>query len=336
MLVYILILTIILTLILKIDSNIIIYIDNYEIFTNTKIIFLISLAIFLSGFLINYIIDTFILSKKDRNINNLNNKYNKYLNNIYNSVFYGISGDDKKASNFLNKAQKNIDNKLTDLIAVFIRNNNKKINNGLFNYNIDLSKAVQNNDNDKIIIYCKEILKIQKNNQYCIDLLYNTYKNTFNWLECYELIKKYKLKKDQIELNFLYEKLSTYYYNLEDYNNSYKYSALLFDNIKDNVENNKILIESLQKINSKKLYKYIEKIWKYTPNDFFGNIYCDKNYKRAKKLYNINTNDINSILFYCDIFIKNENKVDNNILSKIEEYNKDKYLHLYKKNQNIS
>lgn len=328
--------TVILTLILKIDSNIIIYIDNYEIFTNTKIIFLICIAIFLSGFLINYIIDAFILSKKDRNINNLNNKYNKYLNSIYNSIFYGISGDEKKASNFLNRAQKIVDNKLTELIAVFIRNNNKKINNGLFNYNIDLSKAVQDNDNDKIIIYCKEILKIQKNNQYCIDLLYNTYKNTFNWFECYELIKKYKLKKNQTELNFLYEKLSIYYYNLEDYNNSYKYSALLFDNIKDNIENNKILIESLQKINSKKAYKYIEKIWKYTPNEFFGNIYCDKDYKKAKKLYNINTNNINSVVFYCDIFIKNEIKVDSNILDKIKLYDRDRYLYLYKKNQDLN
>ena len=121
MLVYILILTLILTLILKIDSNIIIYIDNYEIFTNTKIIFLICVAIFLSGFLINYLVDAFILSKKDRIINKTNKKYTKYLNNIYNSMFYVVSGKYKKSSHCLKKAEKNVDNKLTDLVKFFVK-----------------------------------------------------------------------------------------------------------------------------------------------------------------------------------------------------------------------
>lgn len=335
LLVYIIFLTLVLTLILNIDSNIVIYIDNYEIFTNTKIIFLVCFAIFLSGFLINYIIDIFILSKKNRSFNNLNNKYIKYLNNIYNSIFFGISGDEKKSSIFLNRAQKNIDNKLTELVSVFIKNDNKKINNGLFNYNIDLSKAIQDNDVDKIVVCCKKILKIQKNNQYCIDLLYNTYKNTSNWVECYNFAELYKIKITKKELNFLYKKLSIYYYNIKDYNNSSKYSILLFNDIKDDIENNKILSDSLYKIKSKKLNNYIEKIWKYTPNEFFGNIYCDKDYRMAKKLYNINKNNIHSILFYCNTFIANGNKVDNIILDKIKDFDKDRYLYLFKKNQNI-
>ena len=313
-------------LILQFDSSVILYIGDYEIFTTTKIIFLILLFMFFIGFSFNYIINIFAFFKKNRTISNVNNKYDKYLNNIYNSILYGFSGDIEKANHFIKDAQKNLYNKLTDLISV-IFNNNKKIGNGLFNYHVELSRAMQEKDDAKAIENANKILEIQKNNKYCKEVLYNINKENGNWFKCLELFNKNYVNKSIDERKLLYKNLSIEFYNKNDLQNAFKYAELLFKIDKNDLDNNKIIVNSLK--NSNKLCKYIEKIWKYTPYQEAGDLYCNNDIKKAKKLYKMNKKDVESVVYYSNILLNNNMDVDNKIIEYLRQYNDDCVYQLF-------
>ena len=287
--------------------------------------------VFFVGFSFNYIINIFAFFRKNRTISQVNNKYDKYLDNIYNSILYGFSGDIDKANIFIKNSKKNINNKLTDLISV-VFNNDKKIGNGLFNYHVELSKAIKENDNLKTVECANKILEIQKNNKYCKEVLYDVYKEEGNWLKCLELFNKNYIGRTIEEKKLLYKNLAVEFYNKNDLENAFKYAKLLFQIDKNDLNNNKIIVNSLK--NSDKLYKYIEKIWKYTPYQEAGDLYCNNNVKKAKKLYKINKKDIVSIIYYSNILLNNNMAVDNKIVEYLRQYNDERVHQLFLRMKN--
>ena len=322
----------ILAVLLYFDSSMTIYIANYEIFTNTKFFLLILIIIFLIGFFSNYIINAvFSIFKRKNAINN--SKNDKYLDNVYNSILFGVSGDIKKANNYLAEARKNGYNKLTDLISAMF-NNDKKIGDGLFNYNVKLSEALKNKDNINILYYCSRILKLQKNNKYCKELVYNVTKNKQNWMECLTLMRKGYYKKNYNELKLLYKNIAKDFYNKNDYKNAFKYANLLFKY--NDEEDNKILINSLKIINPKKLDKYIEKVWKRTPYKEIGDLYCAKNYKKAKKLLRINSKNPASIIYCANVLLDSGAKINVKLLDILRDNNSKEARDLFLKIKNAS
>ena len=335
MIIYLLFITLIIVILLHFDVDVIAYIGNYEIFTNTKFIFLCFLVIFLLGLFFSYIFNILSITKKNRYINNLNNKYDKYLDYIYSSILFGVLGNTKKANSFLEQAKKSNYNKLTDLVSAFL-NNDKKVGNGLFNYNVELLKAVQNNDNENILQYSYKILELQKDNRYCKELIYSVNKKEENWVDCLNLIGKNSKNRD--ELKFLYEKLSVDFYNKKDYNNSFNYASMFFKIDKDNLQNNTILIKSLKNIepkNFKKLDRYIKKIWIHTPSDEIGDIFCQNDPIKAKKLLKLNKKDVKSIIYCCNILLKNNIKINNKTIKFLEKQNNATSIDLLKRLQKL-
>lgn len=331
-------LSFVLSIILKYDSEIIIYTNNYEIFTNTKFIFFILSCLTKILFLIisiYYILVNTSASKIMRKVKKEQHKYDLYLDNIYNAITCSILGDLNKADKYLIKASKIVNNKLTNTVRsqIFLQENIdlKTIKNGeLINDNINLSKSICENNVKNMEKYANKILNNQKNNTHCLNILYKIHKDNCNWEECLKLLKNIKnqFSKNNYnrELTLIYGNLAEKYFIDKKYNDSFLYSLKLFNINKTLYKNNNILIQSLHKLNNKKLYNYIEKIWKYTPNKDAGLIYIDTQkhkIKASKKLYTINKNDIKSIVFYCNTLIK-ENAttlIDNKIIQELGKYN---------------
>lgn len=333
-----LVLSFILSIVLKFDSEVIIYTGNYEIFTNTKFLFFIFSCIAKILFLIvsiYYILTNTSASKIVRKIKKEKNKYDLYLDNIYNAITYSILGDLEKANIYLVKASKIIDNKLTNTVRsqIFLQENKdlKIVKNGeLINDNINLSKSICENNVENMEKYANKILNKQKNNIHCLNILYNIHKDNNNWEECLKILKttKKQFSKNNYnrELVLIYGNLAEKYFINKEYNNSLIYSLKLFNINKTLFNNNTILIQSLDKLNNKKLYKYIEKVWKYTPHKDIGLIYINSQKNKiigTKKLYKINKKDIKSIVFYCDILIKENSTslINDDIVEELRKYN---------------
>ncbi|MBO4957057.1 MAG: hypothetical protein J6C50_04450 [Rickettsiales bacterium] len=270
-----------------------------------------------------------------RKVKKEQHKYDLYLDNIYNAITCSILGDLNKADKYLIKASKIVNNKLTNTVRsqIFLQENIdlKTIKNGeLINDNINLSKSICENNVKNMEKYANKILNNQKNNTHCLNILYKIHKDNCNWEECLKLLKNIKnqFSKNNYnrELTLIYGNLAEKYFIDKKYNDSLLYSLKLFNINKTLYKNNNILIQSLHKLNNKKLYNYIEKIWKYTPNKDAGLIYIDTQkhkIKASKKLYTINKNDIKSIVFYCNTLIK-ENAttlIDNKIIQELGKYN---------------
>ncbi len=354
--IFILILTVISAIVLQYDSKIIIYFSNYEITTNTKIIFLLLFSFLILIFCFFSIINILLKTDKrkfNRKINKELKKYKYYLENITEAIIFNISNDSKKAKEKLKTADKYIKNDLTNLIKSQVlfndqkyqdsieiisnlsckntKNSKNQICNDLLLYNIYLLNAIENKNNEKIKFYANKILKIQPKNEKCLKLLYKVYKEENNWEVCLEIL--YKIKKFinnyeyKKELFLVNENLAKYYFENLDYDKSLKYSFEIFKKDKNLYSNNKILILSLDKIKSTKTKKYIKKVWKYTPKMIFGDLYLkntnlSKRIKLAKQLYNINKNNINSVLFYSNILVES-NKiefVDDNMRNILNSY----------------
>lgn len=352
---FILILSILLSFLLIYDNQIIIYINNYEVITNTKILFLLCFLLFTFGYFISSLINIIKKVNKKRLLNKINNEKNKfitYLDNIFEAYLYSLADNFTAAYKKIDKANKYTKHNLTELIKFQIlykeqkyedsiniikkigknKNLNELINN-IIN-NINLSEAIKNNNKEDIKkIYANNTFNIQKNNIAYKNILYNIYKGENDWKKCLEFIEEIKktLTKQEYknELFLINKNLSEFYFNNRDYNNSLKYSLKVFNINKNIYENNKIIINSLKKINSNKLNKFIEKIWKYTPKNEFGYLYIDKvknnkklELKLAKKLFKFNKNNIHSVIFYTNVLIKN-NKfelIDNNIINILNLY----------------
>lgn len=332
--------SVLLSLLLKFDSNVVIYTNNYEIFTNVKFLFLSTFCFLLISFLLISIYYTILNTDKNKIIKNIKKekkKNNLYLDSVYNGIVYGILGELNKAEKYFDKADKINNNKLTNIIKsqVLLRENelnntvkSKKINE-LAKYNISLSKFILQNDNENIELYANKILSLQKNNKKCLNLLYKINKEKNNWEQCLLLINKIKnqfSKQDfKNEILSIHCNLSRYYFLKNDYNNSLKNALIIFDIDKKIVENNNILINSLQKLNSNKLFKYIEKIWAFSPDVNFGEIYINNQKNKinsVKKLYKINKNNIKSIVFYCNVLINNNciNMINKKVINELGNY----------------
>ena len=340
-----LVLSFILSIVLKFDSEVVIYAGNYEIFTNTKFLFFILSCTAKILFLIvsiYYILTNASTSKIIRNVKKERKKYDLYLDDIYNAITYSILGDLEKADKYLVKANKIIDNKLTNTIRsqIFLQENKdlKIVKNGeLINDNINLSKSICENNIENMEKYANKILNNQKNNTHCLNILYKIHKDNNNWEECLKLLqnikKQFSTNNYNRELILIYEHLTEKYFINKEYNKSLIYSLKLFNINKTLFKNNNILVPSLDKLHDKKLCKYIEKVWKYTPDKNIGIIYINnqKNkLKACKKLYKINKNDIKSLVFYCNVLIK-ENAIqliNNEIIEELGKYN-------YKENYEI-
>ncbi len=341
--IFILFLTIISAIILQYDSKIIIYFLDYEITTNTRIIFLFLFSLLILIFCFFSIINVLLRSNKKKFTKKTEKeikKYKNYIENITEAIIFNISNNSKKANEKLKIADKYIKNDLTNLVKSQILFNNQKyqdsiaiisnlsckntkniknqICNNLLLYNVYLLNALENKNNKKIKFYANKILKIQPKDERCLKLLYKVYKEENNWEICLEIllkikkfIKDYEYKK---ELFLIKENLAKYYFENLNYEKSLKYSLEVFKNDKNLYSNNKILILSLDKIKPTKTKKYIKKIWKYTPKIIFGDLYLkntnlSKRIKLAKQLYNINKNNINSVLFYSNILVES-NKIE--------------------------
>ena len=124
------------------------------------------------------------------------------------------------------------------------------------------------------------------------------------------------------------------FYNKNDFQNSFKYAWLLFKFDKNDLNNNKIIVNSLK--NNKKLYKYIEKIWKYTPYKEAGDLYCDNNVKKAKKLYNTNKKNIVSAVYYSNILLNNKRTVDGELLEYLRKFNNEQVHQIFLRIKNSS
>ena len=129
------------------------------------------------------------------------------------------------------------------------------------------------------------------------------------------------------ERKLLYKNLSIEFYNKNDLQNAFKYAELLFKIDKNDLDNNKIIVNSLK--NSNKLCKYIEKIWKYTPYQEAGDLYCNNDIKKAKKLYKMNKKDVESVVYYSNILLNNNMDVDNKIIEYLRQYNDDCVYQLF-------
>ena len=283
-----LVLSFVLSIVLKFDSEVIIYAGNYEIFTNTKFLFFIFSCVTKILFLIisiYYILTNTSASKIIRKVKKEKNKYDSYLDNLNNAITYGILGNLDETNKYLIKADKIINNKLTNTVRsqIFLQENKdlKSNKNGeLINNSISLSKSICENNIENMEKYANKILNIQKNNSQCLNILYNINKNNCNWEECLRLLKN--LKKQFSKNNFnrelvlIYGNLAEKYFIEKQYNNSLTYSLKVFNIDKFSLKNNNILIQSLNYLNNKKLCKYVQKIWKYTPDKNIGLIYLMK------------------------------------------------------------
>lgn len=333
-----LVLSFVLSIVLKFDSEVIIYAGNYEIFTNTKFLFFIFSCVTKILFLIisiYYILTNTSASKIIRKVKKEKNKYDSYLDSLNNAITYGILGNLDEANKYLIKADKIINNKLTNTVRsqIFLQENNdlKSNKNGeLINNSISLSKSICENNIENMEKYANKILNIQKNNSQCLNILYNINKNNCNWEECLRLLKN--LKKQFSKNNFnrelvlIYGNLAEKYFIEKQYNNSLTYSLKVFNIDKFSLKNNTILIQSLNYLNNKKLCIYVQKIWKYTPDKNIGLIYINKQknkIKAIKKLYKINKNDIKSIVFYCNVLIqeKSVDLINDDIVNELRKYN---------------
>lgn len=341
--IFILFLTLISAIVLQYDSKIIIYFSNYEITTNTKIIFLLLFSFLILIFCFFSIINILLKTDKrkfNRKINKELKKYKYYLENITEAIIFNISNNSKKANEKLKIADKYIKSDLTNLIKSQVllngqkyqdsieiisnlsckdtKNSKDQICNDLLLYNVYLINAVENKNNEKIKFYVNKILKIQPKNEKCLKLLYKIFKEENNWEVCLEILYKikkfinnYEYKKESFLVD---ENLAKYYFENLNYEKALKYSFKIFKKDKNLYSNNKILILSLDKIKPTKTKKYIKKIWKYTPKIIFGDLYLkntnlSKRIKLAKQLYNINKNNINSVLFYSNILVES-NKIE--------------------------
>lgn len=331
-------LSFVLSIVLKFDSEVIIYAGNYEIFTNTKFLFFIFSCATKILFLIisiYYILTNTSASKIIRKVKKEKNKYDSYLDNLNNAITYGILGNLDETNKYLIKADKIINNKLTNTVRsqIFLQENKdlKSNKNGeLINNSISLSKSICENNIENMEKYANKILNIQKNNSQCLNILYNINKNNCNWEECLRLLKN--LKKQFSKNNFnrelvlIYGNLAEKYFIEKQYNNSLTYSLKVFNIDKFSLKNNTILIQSLNYLNNKKLCIYVQKIWKYTPDKNIGLIYINKQknkIKAIKKLYKINKNDIKSIIFYCNVLIqeKSVDLINDDIVDELRKYN---------------
>lgn len=336
--IFILFLTIISAIILQYDSKVVIYFSNYEITTNTKIIFLALISLLTIVFCLFLVINILFRTNKNKFIKKTEKeikKYKNYIENIANAIIFNISNDFKRANEKLKTAEKYIKNDLTNLIKSQIlfsnqkyqesieiiskfackdsKNSNNQICDNLLLCNIYLLKAIELKNNEKIKLYTNKILKIQPRNEKCLKLLYGIHKEEENWEDCLEnllKIRKFLSKTDyEKELFLVKENLARYYFENLDYNKSLEYSLEIFKKNKNIYSNNKILILSIDRIKPKKTKKYIEKVWKYTPKIIFGDLYLkntnlSKRVKLAKKLYNINKNNVNSVIFYSNILVE--------------------------------
>ena len=121
-------LSFVLSIVLKFDSEVIIYAGNYEIFTNTKFLFFIFSCVTKILFLIisiYYILTNTSASKIIRKVKKEKNKYDSYLDNLNNAITYGILGNLDETNKYLIKADKIINNKLTNTVRsqIFLQEN---------------------------------------------------------------------------------------------------------------------------------------------------------------------------------------------------------------------
>lgn len=323
------------SIILKFDSRVVVYIYDYEIFTNFRFILLILLILCLLISFTNFLYYTIFSinkSKVKKLINKEKKKNSMYLDNIYNAMTNAILDDKQKSIKYLIRADKILKNdKMTDLIKKHFYDGFNEINETLIDYNISLTKALNENNLDIAEQQANNILKIRKNDKKSLVTLYKINKTKENWQQCSFLIdkiEKYILKEDFInEKIFIYKKLAIFYFNQNDFKQSFKFSTHVFKFEKFDKTNNYILIKSVANLSSNRiLIKYIEKIWKYTPNIDIGNVYIslsNNNVKSARKLYKINKMNIVSIVLYCNILIKNNNidLISSDIINELNKYN---------------
>lgn len=323
------------SIILKFDSRVVVYIYDYEIFTNFRFILLILLILCLLISFTNFLYYTIFSinkSKVKKLINKEKKKNSMYLDNIYNAMTNAILDDKQKSIKYLIRADKILKNdKITDLIKKHFYDGFNEINETLIDYNISLTKALNENNLDIAEQQANNILKIRKNDKRSLITLYKINKTKENWQQCSFLIdkiEKYILKEDFInEKIFIYKKLAIFYFNQNDFKQSFKFSTHVFKFEKFDKTNNYILIKSVVNLFSNRiLIKYIEKIWKYTPNIDIGNIYIslsNNNVKSVRKLYKINKMNIVSMVLYCNILIKNNNidLISSDIINELNKYN---------------
>jgi hypothetical protein len=347
--VYFLVITLGISFLLKNDGQVVVYFDNYEVIANKKIVIFLLLLVFLAGYYLSSIVYTLSGVNKRRLLKKTDNmeiRYKKYLDGLYEAYISSFSNDFKTSYKKIKKASKYVRNNFTDLMKShilfkeqkyeqligIIRSLNLNKNNDLIEYNIQLTQAIENNNRNEIKILANKILELQKNNINCLNILFNIYKQEQNWEQCLILIEKIRkfLPKKQYndEMFSINKELAVYYFNKSNYDKSLRHSLMVFDKNKNIYENNKILIFSLQNTGSRKVNRFIEKIWKYTARDEFGNIYLGTNtnkktlLRKAKTLYNLNKNDVYSVLFYSNILIKNDSikLIDENMKNILDKY----------------
>ncbi|MDR1498738.1 MAG: hypothetical protein LBS34_00415 [Rickettsiales bacterium] len=319
---------------LKFNGEVIAYFDGYEIVTNGKTVILFVLLVFTAGYFISSILHTLrrpnklkLLRKTDK----VRDKYENYITNMSNACVHGLSGEFKEAYKKIRKANGYVKNNFTEIVrsqilymeqkyddSINIVKNMDKIRDGsLADYSAQLACALQSGNRSEIKTLANRILELQKDNIHCLNILYNLHKDECDWEKCLSIIQKTKknvVKQEyKRELLTINTNLAKLYFGKQDYKNSLKYALEAFAVDKHLHKNNSVLIHSLFNLKSSKTGRFIEKAWKFTPREEFGSMYINgisgekSQFKKARHLYNLNKSDINSIIFYSNILIKNNN-----------------------------
>ena len=353
----ILILIIISIFLLQNNSDLLIYTKSFEITVTTLSIGCIILIIFLLGFILGSVNQILIKPNKTKlnnKINKIQKDYNNFLNDISDAYIYLTLNKFNSAKNKLNDTNKIFKNTLIlnllrakiyckennfkEAINLFkFSNKNKNIvfNGELLVYNLALNNAVQDKDEEKIKEFSLKIIEINSDHKDSLKNLYVIYKNSKKWSEANEtltLLNKNKfIDKNYFlqEYTFINTNIVADLYSLNNLDSALSLSKDIFHKNKKYAQNNLLLVKILEETNSKELLKYIKIVWVFTPFQSIGNTYLkfftkEKEYDSAKSLFKNNKNNLESIIFFIKVCLKNNKiKQAEKLLEKIKHFHTD-------------
>ena len=333
--------------ILTFNSEIVINYLDFQVNTTTGfLIFLLTalvVAIYLVFYIFTSLFNLHIFSKYQKQTDK---KFKKYLKYITETLIYKKINNLDKAFTKLREANKYYSNAdLSNLIEsqlyfmkknyvkseeIFNKIKNNDLNLNLLHLEINLAETLQSNQEDKMLEYAEEIIKIEPVNANALNILLKLYIKNRKWLEAYTILERgLKAKvfnkhhyKDQIL--FISATVAQYYYDKKEYDkakdilkpaykldSSYLPTALLLINIYNILGRNA------------KALRLIKKTWKQNTNKDLAELYFSLFTQKERdsidvvmKLYKLNPKSYYSNYLLAKAYYNEE------IYSKAREYAK--------------